>query len=48
MDTPYANTFIMESVKLAVNAILLFEMGYFDCAYYSLRQSIEVATRFRN
>ncbi len=44
MDVQIANTFIMESVQLICNAIVLFEQGYFDCAYYSLRQSIEVST----
>lgn len=44
MDAQLANTFMMEAVQLICNAIVLFEKGYFDCAYYSLRQSIEVAT----
>ena len=44
MDTPLANTFIMESVQLIVNSICLFEMGYFDNAYYSLREAIEIST----
>jgi len=44
MDTPNANLFIMESVQLLINSIELFEQGYFDCAYYSLRESIEVST----
>jgi len=39
-----ANAFIQEAVQLVINAIALFERGYFDCAYYSLRQSIEVST----
>ena len=30
--------------KQLVNAIELFEMGYFDCAYYSLRSAVEVST----
>ncbi|WP_270582002.1 hypothetical protein [Bacillus subtilis] len=33
----------MESVKLITNAVSLFEKGYFDSAYYSLRQSLETA-----
>ncbi|MGE7686755.1 hypothetical protein [Peribacillus simplex] len=33
-----ANTFFMESVQLITNAISLFDKGYFDSAYYSLRQ----------
>lgn len=36
-----ATTFIKESVQLITNAISLFEQGYLDCAYYSLRQSLE-------
>lgn len=44
LDATLANTFIMEAQKLLVNSIVLFEWGYFDCAYYSLRESIEVAT----
>lgn len=40
----YCNTFIMEAEQQLVNAIELFENGYFDCAYYSLRSSIEVST----
>lgn len=44
MDIPLANTFIMESVQLVINSILLFELGYFDSAYYSLREAIEVST----
>lgn len=36
------NIFILEAVQLLVNSISLFEMGYFDAAYYSLRQSTEM------
>lgn len=39
-----ANVFIWEAAQLLANSIDLFEMGYFDAAFYSLRQSIEVAT----
>ncbi len=42
--TALATTFLDESVQLIVNAISLFEKGYFDCAYYSLRQSLELST----
>ena len=38
------NTFIMEAAQLLVNAIELFEMEYFDCAYFSLRSAIDVST----
>ena len=34
----------MESVQLIVNSISLFELGYFDCAYYSLREAVEIST----
>ena len=44
VDAWLSNTFIHESAQLLVNAINLFEMGYFDCAYYSLRQSLELST----
>jgi len=44
VDAWLSNTFVQESVQLVVNAINLFEMGYFDCAYYSLRQSLELST----
>ena len=39
-----AYTFISESVRLLINALCLFEKGYFDCAFYSLRQSLEIST----
>lgn len=38
-----ANTFLAESIQLITNAISLFEQGYLDSAYYSLRQSLETA-----
>ena len=44
VDAWISNTFIYESVQLLINSINLFEMGYFDCAYYSLRQSLELST----
>lgn len=44
IDALFANAFIQEAVYLLTNAIFLFENGYFDCAYYSLRQSLEVST----
>lgn len=39
-----ANSFILEASQLLINSIFLFEKGFFDCAYYSLRQSIELST----
>lgn len=44
IDTNVGNTFIMEANQLLINAIELFELGYFDCAYYSLRSAIDVST----
>lgn len=43
-DTNIGNTFIMEANQLLINAVELFELGYFDCAYYSLRSAIDVST----
>lgn len=39
-----SNAYIMEAEQLLINAMELFELGYFDCAYYSLRTAIEVST----
>ncbi len=44
MDGNICNTFIMEAEQQLVNAIELFEMGYFDCAYYSLRSAVDIST----
>ena len=44
MDTNTCNTFIMEAEQQLVNAIELFEQGYFDCAYYSLRSAVDLST----
>lgn len=38
------NTFIMEAEQQLINAIELFEQGYFDCAYYSIRSAVDVST----
>lgn len=43
-DKTYSyNEFLHEWAQLLINAMHLFEAGYFDCAYYSLRQAIEMA-----
>lgn len=42
-DALNSNLFFQEAGKLISNAILLFEKGYFDCAFYSLRQSLELS-----
>lgn len=44
IDANIGNTFIMESVQLLINSIELFEMGYFDCAYFSLRSAVDIST----
>ena len=44
MDTNICNTFIMEAEQLLVNAMEMFELGYFDCAYYSLRSAVDIST----
>ena len=44
IDASVANTFLFEATQLLFNSILLFEQGLFDCAYYSLRQAIELST----
>jgi len=44
VDVLFLNEFFRESVQLIVNSIVLFEQGYFDCAFYSLRQSMEIST----
>lgn len=44
VDTNIGNTFVMEAEQQLVNAIELFEQGYFDCAYYSLRSAVDLST----
>lgn len=44
VDINVGNTFIMEADQQLINAIELFELGYFDCAYYSLRSALDVST----
>ncbi|MBN2676345.1 MAG: teicoplanin resistance protein VanZ [Alphaproteobacteria bacterium] len=41
-DGNIINTFLLECCQLLTNSIFLFEKGYYDCAYYSLRQSLGV------
>ena len=40
-DKMFCNSFMSESVELLKHAVFLYEDGYFDCAFYSVRQSIE-------
>ena len=44
LDAIYSNEFFREAIQLIINSIVLFEKGYFDCAFYSLRQSMEIST----
>ncbi|NGT50503.1 teicoplanin resistance protein VanZ [Clostridium perfringens] len=44
IDANIVNIFIQEAAQMIINAISVFEQGYFDCAYYSLRQALEIAT----
>ena len=44
MDVDMVNTFIMEAEQQLINAMELFEQGYFDCAYYSLRSAVDIST----
>lgn len=41
-DIMYCNSFLNEAVQLLINSIFLYEQGYFDCAFYSVRQASEV------
>ncbi|MCI1648582.1 MAG: hypothetical protein LKI39_16425 [Bacteroides sp.] len=42
-DARQTNIFFQEAGKMLINAINLFCDGYFDCAFYSLRQSYEIS-----
>lgn len=44
VDAMFTNGFQREAVQMIINAISLFESGYFDAAFYSLRQSLEIST----
>lgn len=44
IDGNICNTFVMEAEQQLINAIELFESGYFDCAYYSLRSAVDLST----
>ena len=37
----FCNMFLNESVEMLKHAFFLYEEGYFDCAFYCIRQSIE-------
>lgn len=40
-DRIFCNSFINEAIRLLINAIFLYEDGYFDCAFCSVRQAAE-------
>lgn len=40
----YCNLFVLEAEQELFNSLILFESGYFDCAYYSLRSAVEIST----
>lgn len=42
VDIMYCNAFLIEATQLLINSIFLYEDGYFDCAFYSVRQASEV------
>jgi hypothetical protein len=42
VDVMYCNDFLNEATQLLTNSIFLYEEGYFDCAFYSIRQASEV------
>jgi len=42
-DARQTNMFFQEAGRMLINAINLFCDGYFDCAFYSLRQSFEIS-----
>lgn len=42
-DAGMSNVFIQEVSFMIKNSLYLFEMGYFDCACYSLRQALEMS-----
>ena len=43
-DRFFANVFISEAIVSLNNSLDLFENGYFDCAFYCLRSSLDLST----
>ena len=43
IDAWGANRFFDEASQMIANSIFLFQEGFFDAAFYSLRQSIEIS-----
>lgn len=42
LDVLYTNNFISETIEMLINSLFLYEDGYFDCAFYSVRESYEI------
>lgn len=38
-----SNRFFAEACQMLINSLNLYQQGYFDCAFYSLRQSLELS-----
>ena len=43
VDYMLSNSFFAEACQMLANAVNLFQLGYFDAAFYSLRQTIETS-----
>lgn len=43
IDAQIANMTLNESCMMLINAVKVFQLGFFDCAFYSLRQTIELS-----
>lgn len=43
LEAQFANMTLNESCMMLINAIRVFRLGFFDCAFYSLRQTIELS-----
>lgn len=43
LNALHSNQFFQEACQLIINSINLYKLGYFDAAFYSLRQAIEVS-----
>lgn len=41
VDRLFCASFLSEGVKLLINSVFLYEEGYFDCAFYCIRQAAE-------
>lgn len=43
INAQIANMTLNESCMMLINAVKVFQLGFFDCAFYSLRQTIELS-----